>query len=486
MTSPTHGKRQSEKTADDQHRPAKVSRVQEEATITTPIMGCNSPEISYTSMESDTEPPASPVRMDWRTDPGHSLSDWTIEVVVASEDAILERTTKHYHVHRSILILESAYFRNFFAENPNATTMMMTVPTAEDEDDSPSMTQIELHEKAARFFPDLLDYMYGQALQFTTENAAVFHFFGNYFGMRRLRWDAKSVWQKDMSAATVATYYRDSIVFGDSKVLMAVQQACCRDDILLSFQSDSDILKVPDPRLLVYVVRHTDPRHSEHLSGLVASFCSEHKVDSETFVDLTCPEHLPKIAFSVTLILLDLERTILLVDNDHNTALLSSLQDRCIAALEQRWFDMELDQEDFATFLSQQSPSFVAELFQRTLHVAQAWHKSSASTRQQPHGSPLLVVSPSQRDDAMTTDNANASSGNHHCESGERECNLHRNNDDEDDDESLMESAADTGGDGRGSMVDSDTEDESRLPKEVVQKCSVSSKRDELLSGDDN
>lgn len=429
----------------DESRPSKVSRVVEMEDE----VNC------YATMESDTEQPSPPARMDWRTDPAESLSDWTIEVVsvVGSGDETVD--SKHYHVHKSILILESEYFRSFFGQYPQATTA---------DEGSPSATRLELHEKAARFFPELLDYMYGLPLKFDSENSTVFHFFGHYFGMRRLRWEAKSFWSNDMSHETVAAYYQDAIVFGDPKVMKAVEEACCQEAILLRFEPDSPILQVPDPQLWLYLVEHTSPRHSEHLSRLVASFCSEHEVDPETFVELTAPEHLPKVAFSVTLILLDLERTII---NEDDTSL-SSLQDRCIAALERRWSEIEVDKEEFSDFLSQQSHAFLAELFKRTMSAAQRSQKRNSAHRRPG----ATLVSPTNQE---AEDDASRDSGEEEGEDGT----------DHMDEDVSIESAGkehEEGGDGASS---SDTEDESRLPAEITKKCAVSNQRDDPLSEQD-
>ena len=44
-------------------------------------------------------------------------------------------------------------------------------------------------------------------LELTTENAPAQHSMAKYFEMRRLRWEAKQFWQKDMGSATCGTYY---------------------------------------------------------------------------------------------------------------------------------------------------------------------------------------------------------------------------------------------------------------------------------------
>jgi len=420
----------------------------------------------YSGVESDSEP-SLPARLDWRTDPDKSLSDWTIEVaavVTSNDETTTQPQSNHYHVHKTMLVLESEYFQSFFGEYPHATTV---------DEYSPSATRLELHEKAARFFPDLLDYMYGRELKLTSDNATVFHFFGHYFGMRRLRWEAKQFWQSDMTHKTVATYYQDAIVFGDPKVLHAVKEACRHDDILLRFKPDSPILQVPDPQLWLYLVEHAKPRHSEHLSRLVASYCSEHSnIEPETFAQLTAPTHMPSIAFSVTLILLDLERDIFGVANEDDEQL-SSLQDRCIAALEQRWSEMEVTKDEFSHFLAQQSPAFLVELFKRTLTVAQASHR----TIQQESAH----VSPERQPQREAEENASSDEEDWLQNANARAVADHGDDDDDNDDDDNDDGADEDASNGVSDME----QEEGHLPSEIKNKCSVSNEEHEVGLPDD-
>ena len=392
-----HGKRQSENDADaDEQGPFKVSRLNDILPVEdAPNDNFDDDDDSDNTMESDTEEPSLvPARLDWRKDPTQSMSDWTIGVFNSSTTNTNEEW-QYYHVHRNVLVLESAYYRNVFA----------TLPL---DPDAPSATHLELHETAALLIPDLLDYMYGQPLTLNSENSTALHFLGDFFGLRRLRNEAKTFWQSDLAAWNVATYYRDAIVFRDSKVVKAVERACCQDEILSSFQPDSPILRVPNPRLWLYLVRHVDPRHSAHLSRLVARYCSEHVVDPNTFASLMTPEHLPHIDYSVTWTLLDLERIIAGDGSGTGAAALSSLQDRCIAALEQRWSELDVNHAN----LSQQSPTFLAELFQRTMRVAQQWHRHQETTR---HGNSSALVSSAIQETTVNDDNLDVEEESEPC-----------------------------------------------------------------------
>ena len=313
----------------------------------------NQDESCYTAIESDTEP-SLPVRMDWRTDPNKNLSDWTIEVSFKNFEGV--EASQYYHVHKSVLVLESEYFQSFFCKNRT---------------NSHGLSQLRFHEKAARLFPMFLDFMYGQDLEISSYDATIFHYFGHFFGMRRLRWEAKQFWQQDMKAETVATYYENAILFGDPKVMSALQEACCKDNIFLSFAKKSLIFQIPDPQLWLYVVEHVGPSRSEHLSKLVTWFCQLHKVDADTFLKLTSAQHMPRIDHSAASILLYLEQTYHRKGQASNDSL-TSLQIRCIKSMEQNWKDIQVDNEENITLFSHQSPLFLAELLKSILSVAQS------------------------------------------------------------------------------------------------------------------
>jgi hypothetical protein len=332
------------------------------------------------AMDSDTEP-SPPVRMDWRTDPDKSLSDWTIEVVasISADDETKQSTT--YHVHKNILILESEYFQWFFRDSLRATKTDGTIPCA---------TRLELHEKAARFFPQLLDFLYGKQANFSSENATVFHYFGRYFGIRRLRWEAKQFWQKDMNQDTVAIYYKDAITFADAKVMATLEQTCCNESIIMGFKRRSKIFQVPDARLWLHLVKNVGPRHSEQLSRLVAWYLDEHGIDAPTFLELTSVDNLPKIDFWVSFFLMELEQKLFVLPADK----LTTLQSRCLETLQHHWRDVKTADPAISTFLMQQPAIFLTELYKRTLAVVQRLSDddldasaASMASRQLPHSS---------------------------------------------------------------------------------------------------
>jgi BTB/POZ domain len=324
--------------------------------------------------DDDIEPVV-PKSLHWRSHP--ELSDWSIEVwtVPDKSDVIVER----YPVHKSVLALESLFFAKLFTEEQHQTTRT---------------SRFDLSSEAAVVFPKLLDYLYApSSLIFTTENAAIFYYFGQMLGLPRLRWEAKQFWTADLNLSTVGSYYQQAVVLDIGRLLAAVTNACASKDILLHLTIDSPLLQVPRVEALLDLVQTVGPMHSEHLSVLVAKFCSLHfplgVIDKNAFHQLTNPDKMPEIDPSVVFTLLDLEYKILAPGKheDNNGEELSSLQERCLTTLEQCWdtIDFACEQGEecqntsrslhtdnkVMSLLRNQSPAFLLALWQRTLSAAQ-------------------------------------------------------------------------------------------------------------------
>lgn len=312
--------------------------------------------------DSDTEPP--PVFLDWRSDHTKNFSDWQIDVVVVSSttknrdsnrgsDSILKGS---YHVHRNILVVESEYFQRLF-ENER--------PYAESKN---STSTIELVEEGAASFEALLDYMYrpGEP-NLTSYNAVAMHHFGEYFGMKRLRWLARQFWKKDLNANTIATYYKHAGVFLDEKVMQAVKRKCCSVPFLIEAGSSGILLDVHDPQLWFFLLNNFNGAYSIPMSAFVTEYCDRHNVDAVTFVQMTTKNLLPEIFFDVAQQLVVLEKKVL---GDHVDV--TCLQHRCIAALAKEWKRIDVASDTFSSFLANQSPKFSAELFKQSMLAARS------------------------------------------------------------------------------------------------------------------
>jgi BTB/POZ domain len=313
-----------------------------------------------TNFDSDVDEPLTPKIVDWRAEAQRSFSDFTI--TIKSEMGSIEV----YRVHRNIITVKSDWFATKVFAHGHETS-----------------STICLYSRAAEMFPLFLDYMYNpETLQLNIDNATVFHFFGWAFQVRHLQWEAKKFWKANMSVETVATYYRDAVTLSDAKVLEAVKTSCCKPEIFLKFDTESEFLEDEDPQLLLHLVQEVGPTHSDHMSKLVAAFCSRHVVDKEIFLSLTKVDTLPTIAFSAVFELLEEEQRVM------GQAPLTSLQTRCIRTLEMSWRQIDVTSNKICDFLSKQSPVFLSELLVHALGAAQEETSTQrANEEHQPKGS---------------------------------------------------------------------------------------------------
>lgn len=306
----------------------------------------------YHQNESDYDDEPPPVFLNWRTDPNKTFSDWRIDVfVVSRKDTSTSTLSRSYRVHRNILVVESEYFQRLFESTEVSTS---------------NATTVELIEEGAASFEDLLDYMYRPSeSHLTTKNAVAMHHFGEYFGMKRLRYLSRQFWRKDMNANTIATYYKHAGIFFDDKVMHAVKRQCCSVPFLIEAGSSGLLLDVPDPQLWFFLLKHFNGTCSIPMSAFVTEYCERHPVDASTFIQMTNKLILPEIFFDVAQQLVELEKKIL---GSHVE--LTCLQLRCITAMAKEWKQIDVSSDSFSTFLSNQSPKFSTELFKQSMMAA--------------------------------------------------------------------------------------------------------------------
>jgi len=258
--------------------------------------------------------------LNWRMCPNESLSDWTIKILVGG------KLHGCYHVHKALIAVgpkKSEYFARLFQnevlDEHNAST-----------------SSIKLEELAAEAFPAMLDYQYSRddELPVTDENATALCFLGQYFGIRRLCVKAEQFWTNSLDATNCAVYYHHALVFHDEKVTQAVIEKCCEQ--LDWITEDSPLIEVSDDHLWIEVSKLRRGKPSPHLSNLILSFCSLHSksLDRETFQSLTEESLLPVVSFEAAVPLLELEKSIIPLDDGVE---LSSLQKRCVTALATSW-----------------------------------------------------------------------------------------------------------------------------------------------------
>lgn len=305
--------------------------------------------------DSDDEPP--PVFLDWRTDPVKSFSDWRIDVIVKQNSDVEPVLWGSYNVHKNVLVVESEYFQSLFELERTGS------PYSESKS---SRSTIELVQQGAESFEALLDYMYrpGEP-NLTTDNVVALHHFGEYFGMKRLRWLARQFWKNDVNANTVATYYKHAGIFLDDKIMQAVKRKCCSVPFLIEAGSSGLLLDVDDPQLWFFLLKHFNGTCSVPLSAFVSEYCDRHQVDAVVFVQMTAKSVLPEIFFDVAQQLVELEKKIL-----GATVELTCLQTRCIAALAKDWKRIDVTSDSFSAFLADQSSKFSVELFKQSMLAA--------------------------------------------------------------------------------------------------------------------
>jgi BTB/POZ domain len=151
-----------------------------------------------------------------------------------SGEASLE--TETYHVHRNILAIgsrRSVYFGNLFHYGI---------------DDGDHSTNVELNERAASFFPDLLDYMYGStAFAICTRNAVALLFLSQAFQLPTLQQLVERFIERDVCLFNFGCYLSDALYYSDETMAMKVMDKCGNE--VLQFcgnnQTLSTILRAP-------------------------------------------------------------------------------------------------------------------------------------------------------------------------------------------------------------------------------------------------
>ena len=322
------------------------------------------------SYDSDEEPPVNKDRVSsWRLDPEESLSDWTVEIVLPNNG----KMHATYHVHKQNLAVgprKSEYFAKLFSQGGRFA------------ENKESTSRIPMDELAAQSFPIVLDYLYseGDKLPLSTNNATALHSMAKYFDMRRLKWEAKQFWQKDIERAdNCAIYYEHASILNNDKILDAALKVC--SERILSITKTSRLIQVLDPEVWLRILqdmkdhqgRQTPFEFEEmarHASILIAEFFQQNPgLEADKFQQLTDENLLPHIHVEAAIPLLDAERVIMAAALDESR--LSNFQDRCIAAIIQDWDSMDLQSQGRAMELAKkQSPTVLVEILSGTLSAA--------------------------------------------------------------------------------------------------------------------
>lgn len=315
---------------------------------------------STVEYESDEDPPSPAEEQDalWRLPPEESYSDWTIVIVTVTDSEDTEPETKVYHVHKGILAAgprRCEYFTRLFQKEQISGT-----------------TRMELHELAANAFPAMLDFMYqtSDKLGVVTETATALHALGAFFENKRLQWEAKQFFKKDISVSNCHIYYEHAKIFEDEKILDQIARMVADRKNLLSLQTTSPLIMIADvdfwPTVLGYVnMREDASRHASRLIYQVIKVRSA-TMDVEIFEQLTDEKYLPYIDINVASHLLDAQDFFRMGEDE---SVLTSLQKRCVAAVAGNWLRLASAQNR-SDFLTRQKPAILAELLDQVLQRA--------------------------------------------------------------------------------------------------------------------
>ncbi|GKY97311.1 hypothetical protein MPSEU_000689500 [Mayamaea pseudoterrestris] len=328
-----------------------------------------SPSISAAVQIIEDEAPSEDetvTQLDWRLDPKLSYSDYALEIISVSEGANAGARKKRrtlYNVHKNILsvgVKKSDYFAKLFQQK------------------SPEPTPIELPKLAADRVPIMLDYIYGlnggDPLQLTTETASALYYLGEVFQVRKLVWEARNFWQKNLleNSANYLIYYEHAKLLGLEPILQAVARV--RAFQLLQRQTPEKIMQMANPEFWLQVLQITLTESdgifmsnavSLHASTLTARICSRSRdMDEQLFLQITDAKYLPRLDPQAARTLLELEEIIV---KSKKPDKLTSLQDRCMDALTDAWQAGTWTSE---AFLKTRSPLLLRELLTRSLAKA--------------------------------------------------------------------------------------------------------------------
>lgn len=312
--------------------------------------------------DSDEEPPEDPQeQLQWRGDPVETHSDWTLEVVSG------QGNVDTYHVHKFAVAFGS-----------RRSEYMETIFNA-DWVDGNATTRLELNEKAAKVFPQLLDYLYKpEKLVITTQTAPALHYLGHYLGIRRLRWEARQFWKDDLSMKNVGTYYEHAHVFDDEKVLKTVKDLLVKE--IMNVKINSKIVRVSHCELWSSVLelvlagggKMLDTK-IKYMSEIIAEFATKNigNIDAKGFDTLTSADKLPVISYKAAAALMDVKDTL-------GGKGIPDLQDRCTTAMATEWEAINTNLDKAAwTRVEESKQVFLTEVYKKTLNQCAEKKKSA-------------------------------------------------------------------------------------------------------------
>jgi BTB/POZ domain len=258
--------------------------------------------------------------LSWRLDPVASMSDWTIQIVRDDQEDDV------YYVHKIMIAIgprKSGYFAG-------------VIKNSQLQEGLTRISRIPLEKAAAGAIPTLLDFMYSDEVDITTNHAGALRALADYFRMILFFRKVTKFIQGDLNMTNVHVYIQNAVIFHDGYMVALARDLIAKNIHVL--KSSSPLLEtiVPDLFLQIVISPEIDTcGMSCHLSILVATYCQLHQqeISSEVFDKLTDQKHLPLIDKHAALIFLELQ-TGLVVNQSTDV---SCLQKRCIPVVMDSW-----------------------------------------------------------------------------------------------------------------------------------------------------
>jgi len=274
------------------------------------------------------------VQLDWRKDPYHSMSDWTLIV----RDGTNRQQPQMYHIHKSVVSYgnrKSGFLLNVFEQE----ILEGSSGRGGRGRGSGGTTEVALPQRASSCVPQLLDYIYFDKLDLNSQCAPSMRYLANTFDVRDLYALVSSFIQSDISEATITTYIREAEAVKDKELLgFGMTLAANKFDLL----PNDSLLELP-PHIFQQLTSNPQLNcpSSERLSQRVATYARgrSEEINDEVFYFMTHAQILPKICSTEAMWFLTFAASKfgnVLVD-DSMGGYEGTLKRRCIVAAAKEW-----------------------------------------------------------------------------------------------------------------------------------------------------
>ena len=271
------------------------------------------------------------VKLDWRKDPYHSMSDWTLIVRDGRN-----RQPQTYHIHKSVLSYgqrKSGFFIKVFERN---------IMEGGGKNKGDGSTEVALPKTAALHVPQLLDFIYFDKLDLNAQCAPPLRFLANTFDVRELYALVSSFIQSDLSEATITTYIRESEAVKDKELQsLSMNIAANKFDAI-----PNESLLILPPHVFQQLTSNPQLNcpSSERLSQRIATYARgrSDEMNDEVFYFMTHAQILPRICPTEAMWFLNFSSSKfgnVLVD-DSMGGYEGTLKRRCIVAAAQNWREL--------------------------------------------------------------------------------------------------------------------------------------------------